>query len=206
MAILELDHLAISASSLAAGVAAIETALGVSLAGGGEHPLMGTHNRLLGLGDVYLEVISINPAATGPDHPRWFDLDNFTGTPKITNWICRSDDLQRAIATSPDGVGVPVALTRADLRWKMAVPADGKLPFDNAYPALIQWQGSAHPATRLEDVGCRLRRLEISHPNAAALNTTLDGQFSDPRVVISQGGAVAYRAEIVTPHGIRILE
>lgn len=206
MVLLELDHLAVSACDLAQGVAVVEAALGVALAGGGEHPLMGTHNRLLGLGDVYLEVIAINPAATGPDHPRWFDLDGFTGAPRLSNWICRTDDLQGAIAASPDGVGVPISLERADLRWQMAVPDDGKLPFDNVFPALIQWQGAAHPATRLPDVGCRLRRLEISHPNASALNANLAGRFQDPRVTIRQGAAVAYRAEIDTPHGLRVLE
>lgn len=206
MVLLELDHLAVSACDLAEGVAEVEAALGMSLAGGGEHPLMGTHNRLLGLGDVYLEVISINPTATGPDHPRWFDLDNFTGGPRLGTWICRTDDLQGAIAASPDGVGVPISLERADLRWQMAVPADGKLPFDNAFPALIQWEGAAHPAARLPDVGCRLHSLEISHPRASALSANLAGRFQDARVTIRQGDSVAYRAEIETPHGIRVLE
>jgi len=202
---LELDHLAVAASRLEEGVAAVEEALGVSLEGGGAHPLMGTHNRLLGLGDVYLEVISINPAAPAPDHPRWFDLDNFSGVPRLTNWICRTEDMAAAIAASPDGVGVPVALARADLRWQMAVPADGKLPFDNAYPALIQWQGSAHPAERLPDVGCRLLAFEVIHPQAKALQAALDGAFFDPRVTIVQGDPMGYRAEIQTPHGVRVL-
>ncbi len=203
---LELDHLAVAASTLADGVSAVEDALGVDLAGGGEHPKMGTHNRLLGLGDVYLEVIAINPDATGPDHPRWFDLDSFTGAPRLTNWICRTADLEAAIAAGPDGVGVPVGLSRADLRWRMAVPADGKLPFGNAYPALIQWEGSAHPAARLPDVGCRLLRLEIAHPEAIALKAAMAGRLTDTRVVISQGDALKYRAEIETSHGIRALE
>lgn len=203
---LALDHLAVAATALDEGVAVVEQALGVSLAGGGAHPLMGTHNRLLGLGDIYLEVISINPVAPAPDHPRWFDLDNFSGAPRITNWICRTGDLAAAIAASPDGVGVPVALTRADLRWQMAVPSDGKLPFDNAYPALIQWQGAAHPAARLEDVGCRLLRLEVVHPDAVALKTALADQFDDARVSFSVGDVVAYRAEIATPHGVRVLD
>jgi len=201
----ELDHIAVASGTLDEGVAAVEQALGVSLSGGGEHPLMGTHNRLLGLGDVYLEVISINPEAPAPDHPRWFDLDHFTGTPRLTNWICRSDDLEDAIAASPDGVGVPVALSRGDLRWRMAVPADGCLPFDNAYPALIQWQGALHPADLLPDTGCRLRQLEVTHPKADALQQALGG-FADPRVAVVQGDRVAYRAEIETQHGVRVLE
>jgi len=32
----------------------------------GAHPLMGTHNRLLALGDLYLEVIAVDPAAQPP--------------------------------------------------------------------------------------------------------------------------------------------
>jgi len=206
MKILALDHLAVAASTLDEGVAAIEEALGVSLSGGGEHPLMGTHNRLLGLGDVYLEVISINPSAFAPDHPRWFDLDNFTSAPRLTNWICRSDDLETALAASPEGTGVPVALSRGDLRWRMAVPADGKLPFDNAYPALIQWQGAAHPAAMLADKGCRLRHFEVIHPDADALQLALQGNLADARVSISKGDNAAYRAEIETPHGVRLLQ
>ena len=202
----KLDHLAIAAGTLAEGVAAVEEVLGVKLSGGGEHPLMGTHNRLLGLGDVYLEVIAINPEATGPDHPRWFDLDRFQGAPRLTNWICRTDNLEAAISASPQGVGVPVALSRADLRWRMAVPEDGRLPFGNAYPALIQWEGSAHPAALLPDAGCRLRKLEITHPDAVALNVALAKEFDDVRVAVLQGDTLAYRAEIETPNGVRVLE
>ncbi len=202
---LELDHLAVAASTLEEGVAVVEEALGVSLAGGGEHPLMATHNRLLGLGNVYLEVISVNPEAPAPAHLRWFDLDNFSGAPRLTNWICRTQDMAAAISAAPDGVGVPVELARADLRWQMAVPADGKLPFQNTYPALIQWHGAAHPAARLPDSGCRLLMFEVIHPQAKALKAALDSMFADPRVSITQGEVASFRGRIQTPHGIREL-
>ena len=67
---LRFDHIAISAQTLEDGVAAVEAALGVKMAGGGQHPHMATHNRLLGLGDLYLEVIAIDPAAPAPAWPR----------------------------------------------------------------------------------------------------------------------------------------
>lgn len=76
---MKLDHLAVSARALDEGVAHVEAALGVRLAGGGKHPYMATHNRLLGLGDIYLEVIAPDPEAQAPNWPRWFDLDNFWG-------------------------------------------------------------------------------------------------------------------------------
>lgn len=200
---LRVDHLAVSATALEDGVAAVEAALGLPLAAGGTHPHMATHNRLLGLGDLYLEVIAADPGAPAPGWPRWFDLDHFTGPPRLTNWVCASDDLDGALAASPAGTGDPVDLQRGDFRWRMAVPADGRLPFGGAFPALIQWQGP-HPAPRLPDRGARLHRLEVAHPEAAALRAAL--ALSDARVVIVAGPVKALRAEIDTPHGRRVLE
>ena len=200
---LTIDHLAVSALTLDEGVAVVEAALGLPLSAGGLHPHMSTHNRLLGLGEVYLEVIAADPSAPAPAWPRWFDLDNFTGAPRLTNWICACDDLEAALAVAPEGVGAAVDLQRGDLRWRMAVPGDGKLPFDGCFPALIQWQG-AHPAARLPDHGARLLRLEVAHPEAEALRAVL--ALVDPRVVIVPGAQKALRAEIDTPHGLRVLE
>lgn len=200
---LSFDHLAVSAETLAEGVAVVEAALGVALAGGGQHPHMSTHNRLIGLGDLYLEVIATDPAAPKPDWPRWFDLDNFAGRPRLTNWIARCDDLVAAVAQAPAGGGVPVSLQRGDYRWQMAVPADGKLPFDGCFPALIQWEGALRPARALPESGVRLTRLEIAHPQADALRAALNLQ--DPRVVIVAGQSKELRASFATPHGVRVL-
>jgi hypothetical protein len=197
---LRVDHLAVSCGVLADGVAAMEALLGVPLAEGGKHAHMGTHNRLVNMGDLYLEVIAIDPAAPAPPWPRWFDLDNFTGAPRLTNWVAACDDLVAELAASPEGTGVPVALSRGDFRWQMGVPADGRLPFDGAFPALIQWEGAAHPAPRLPDMGLRLERLTIRHPRAAALRNALQGRLVDPRVVVKTGPA-ALEARITTPHG-----
>lgn len=201
---LRLDHLAVTAERLEDGVAAVEAALGVSLAGGGQHPHMATHNRLLGLGDIYLEVIAPDPAAPPPGWPRWFDMDRFSGPPRLTNWIVASGDIVADLALAAPGTGTPVALSRGDYRWQMAVPADGRLPFDNAHPALIQWHGPLHPARALPDLGVRLARLEVAHPDAAALTSAL-ARFSDPRVVIVPGAEKAMRATFTTPHGMRRL-
>lgn len=203
---LRFDHLAVSSLTLAEGVAAVEAALGVSLAGGGQHPHMATHNRLLGLGDLYLEVIAADPAQTAPNWPRWFDLDNFKGQPRLTNWIACCDSISAAVAASPAGVGIPVALQRGDYRWQMAVPADGKLPFNGCFPALIEWAGTLHPAKALPESDVRLQRIEVAHPKATALNAALAPLFSDARLVIVPGAEKAMRATFTTPHGPRVLE
>jgi hypothetical protein len=199
----KLDHLAVSATNLAEGALWLESTLGVPLAPGGEHPHMSTHNRLLNLGDLYLEVIAINPAAPTPPHPRWFDLDNYTGQPRLTNWIIACDDLDAGLAQLP-GSGQATDLARGDLRWRMAIPADGRLPYGGAHPALLQWMGSAHPAHRLPDQAVRLTTLHITTPDAHALQTSLAG-LTDPRLHIAHGPH-ALRAEFATPNGPRVLE
>ena len=199
-----IDHLAVSALTLDEGTAAVEEALGVRLSPGGQHPLMSTHNRLLGLGDVYLEVIAADPAAPAPGRPRWFRLDRFSGAPRLTNWIAAVDDLDAALAAAPAGTGRATDLARGDLRWRMGVPDDGGLPYDDAFPALIQWLGSAHPAGRLPDVGVRLRRLLVVHPEAPALRAAL-GPVADARLVVEAGAAKAMRAEFETKGGTRVL-
>ncbi len=187
------------------GVASIEAVLDVPLAPGGAHPIMGTHNRLLSLGpDEYLEVIARDPAAPDPDRARWFALDHFVGAPRLTHWICRTDDLAAALAQAPAGAGRPIALTRGDLRWRMAVPDDGRLPFDGGHPALIAWDGP-HPAPRLPDMGCRLAWLEVGHPKAEALRGVL-AALDDPRIRIIRTEVPRLRAGIITPGGERVIE
>ncbi len=64
----QIDHLSVTASTLAAGIDDDVQALGVTPLAGGAHARMGTHNCLLKLGEnMFLAVIAVNPAqpATG---------------------------------------------------------------------------------------------------------------------------------------------
>ncbi|MDX1743126.1 MAG: VOC family protein [Ruegeria sp.] len=198
-----LDHLAVAGETLEQASAHIEHALGVPLQGGGKHQTFGTHNQLLGLRDgLYLEAIAIDPNAPKPERTRWFDLDRFSGSPRLTNWICRVSDIDAALSNLPDEAGKPVELARGALRWQMAVPPSGRLPFDNLFPALIQWHGDLHPAKMLEDSGCRLKRLVVFHPDALDLALLL----GEMETVVFDTGPAALRAEFETPHGPRVLE
>lgn len=201
---LRLDHIAVAGRTLADASAHVEEALGVPLRPGGQHPRFGTHNRLLGLADgLYLEAIAIDPDAPPPDRPRWFGLDAFGGAPRLTTWICATDSLADLPAGLQQG-GVPVALTRGDLSWQMAVPDAGALPFDGLFPALIAWDGDAHPADRLPASGCRLLGLRISHPDAGALEATLAPHLDDDRITFATGPA-GLGARFDTPNGPREL-
>lgn len=197
---LQLDHLAVSGETLEAAKRHTEEQLGARLQPGGAHAVFHSHNALLGLDDgLYLEAIAANPEAPLPMRPRWFDLDRFEGAPRLTNWICRTDDLDAAV-TRFEEAGTPVALSRGDLRWRMAVPASGILPFDNLFPALMQWDVNETPSARLGSCGLRLKRLVVQHPWVKALEAMLGPVLEDARVQFVEGPA-HLGAVFETPEG-----
>jgi hypothetical protein len=192
---LQFDHIAIATSDLATGTAEIAKALGVPLQPGGKHAHYGTHNTLLGLGDIYLEVIAKDPDAPVKTYPTWFNLDHFSGPTRPANWICRTPDFAQA----PPEVGPAVQLQRDSIRWELTVPDDGGLPFDGAYPSLLRWApGITPPAQSLPDRDCRLTSWNISHPDAENIAAMVT--ITDPRVSFETGPA-SFRAVIDTPTG-----
>lgn len=192
---LTFDHIAIATTDLEQGSTEIAAKLGVPLQPGGKHAHYGTHNTLLGLGDIYLEVIAKDPDAPAKAYPTWFNLDRFSGPTRPANWICRTPDFTSA----PPEVGTPVKLARDAIRWELTVPDDGSLPFDGAYPSLLRWApGITPPAQALPDSGCRLLTWTISHPDAAMIAPKV--ALADPRVVFVTGPR-SFEAVIDTPNG-----
>src|ERR1700739_2059301 len=97
----QLDHIVITAPTLALGVDFVRQTLGVTPQMGGEHPRMGTHNYFLKLGEkIYLEVIAVNPNAPSPQRPRWFALDQVgpDELPRLATWVARTDDIKAAVS------------------------------------------------------------------------------------------------------------
>ena len=172
------DHLVLVAHDLDRGAVWLEQQLGVSLTAGGKHSRMGTHNRLLGLGEnFYLELIAIDPQAPPPGRPRWFGLDHAdlpAGRPRLIHWVARSEDIERDATASSEPLGEILPMERGDYRWRITVPPDGQLPGDGLVPTLIQWDVPFHPASRLPDCGCRLMKLEGFHPQPAHIRAALE--------------------------------
>ena len=54
-----IDHLVIAVPDPEAAAGELEAELGIAATGGGEHPGAGTYNRLVFLGDAYLELIGV---------------------------------------------------------------------------------------------------------------------------------------------------
>ncbi len=196
-----LDHLVVGAQTLADAQAHIEGTLGVSMQSGGQHAVFHTHNALLGLEDgLYLEAIAPDPARPAPLRPRWYDLDRFEGSARLSNWAAAVQDMDAELLDMPAGCGAPVDVERGTLSWRMAVSDAGTTPFDNLWPALIEWPANVHPAASLKPSGLRLRRMTLRHPDGAELSAALAMHISDDRLRI-ETGEIGMHAEFTGPQG-----
>src|SRR3954467_3291769 len=66
---LELDHVLIAVADLAVAAREIETRHGLTSIDGGRHPGWGTANRIVPLGDTYLELVGAVDAAEAAGRP-----------------------------------------------------------------------------------------------------------------------------------------
>lgn len=220
-----LDHLVIAAATLEEGVAWCERTLGITPGPGGEHPLMGTHNRLFRIATVdypraYAEIIAINPASPQPVPARagrWFDMDDpalqarvAQDGPQLVHFVANVADVAAALASwATQGIDRGPALAasrntpRGLLQWRITVRDDGQRLFAGALPTLIEW-GSAHPANAMPESGITLQSLSACHPDASALRAAhsaigLQG-------VTVESGLPNLVATLRTPRGVVTLE
>lgn len=198
----DIDHLIIAADTLEAGADWCQATLGVAPGPGGQHPLMGTHNRLLNLSSAafprcYLEIIAIDPAATAPGRPRWFGLDERPpGPPTLWHVVARSTrlDMHRwGLIHKQADPGLPLAASRGDFRWQILVRDDGRRT--GVLPTLIQWEGP-HPADRLPASAVQLSSLRLDGLPAAQRDVLqLRGVGGEPTA------APRLTAVLTTPRG-----
>jgi hypothetical protein len=219
---LQIDHLVVAAATLEQGAAWCETTLGVAPGPGGQHPLMGTHNRLMKIESAafplaYLEIIAIDPAAPAPARARWFGLDDAAlqarlaaQGPALIHAVARTEALgamTAALVAAGQQPGVPIAAHRdtpaGRLAWRILVRDDGRLLAGGALPTLIEWQG-AHPAQRMPAAGVSLAALALGGLPAPAQQVL--APLSMQGVRFAAGPGPALRAELNTPKGPVVLE
>ena len=216
------DHLVVLAADLASGVAWCERTLGVTPAAGGEHPLMGTHNRILNISSpahprAYLEVIAINPGAASARPTgarRWFDMDDpalqarvAAHGPQCIHWVASVPDVAgrcAALAALDIDRGPVLTASRPTpsglLQWQITVRDDGLRLMDGCLPTLIQW-GAAHPCDSLPASGVQLEQLALQHPQAATLQAACTAVGVAASVLVTPGTAPSLSAQLRTPRG-----
>ena len=186
----QVDHLVIAAATLDEGVAWCERTLGITPGPGGEHPLMGTHNRLFSIASpsypaAYFEIIAINKGAACARNiggKRWFDLDNEElqkrvqqGGPQLVHFVASTQLAAPALqALAKLGIerGELLSASRATphgvLSWQITVRHDGQRLMHGALPTLIEW-GNVHHTQHMAASGVMLQSLTASLSNTDQL-------------------------------------
>ena len=211
-----IDHLIIGAATLEQGVAYVKEKLGVDIPYGGVHEKMGTHNRLMQLGDeVYLEVIAINPEIEPPEFPRWCGLDDphmsrqLMKQPTFLTWVVNTNDIENLLRRAVFDFGESRLLSRGNLSWYFGLPDDGRLLAGGMLPYVIEWRTDSHPSANMVDTGCRFNGLEIHHPYPSWLRSVLEsiGAADLVRIHPLQKNRPPYLvAHIETPEGKKDLK
>ena len=171
---LALDHLVVAARTLDEGEAWLKTRLRRDLVPGGAHPGFGTHNRLLRLGDdCYLELIAADPAQTTTR--LLFGLEQqavaraLADQPLLLHTVFRvvaPQVLEHVLPRLDYDPGVPTAMSRGELRWRITIPSQGRPAGDGLLPTIIDWGEAQHPCQRLPDSGVTLVALRLEGPSA----------------------------------------
>ena len=162
---LAIDHVLIPVDDLAAAGATMKARYGLTSIEGGRHPGWGTANRVVPLGDAYLELVAVidRDAAALSAFGRWI-LGATPGQP--LGWAFRT----RAIAEVGQRLGLSIAersRTTPDggvLRWRSAgldaATAEPGLPFFIEWADWVRLPGTAPARHPSGDV--RLRRLSLA--------------------------------------------
>jgi Glyoxalase-like domain len=196
-----IDHLVIAVRDPDSAVRALTESTGLVAGGGGRHEALGTYNRIIWLGDAYLELIGV------------FDPDladrSWVGRPVrdilstgegLATWAIGTDDIDADVtrlASSGSAIGRPIAGKRVRpdgeaVSWRLAA---GPNLAPDAPPFLIQHDPDGaewRPADRAarSTVPGRLTALEMAVDDVAAatlrLLRTLDLHF---RPSLQGGGA-----------------
>jgi hypothetical protein len=210
--VIALDHVILGAPDVDAVAARLESEHRLPSVAGGRHAGLGTENRIVPLGDAYLELMGVADRDEAAANPmgRWV-LDHVRAGESYLGWCVRTDDLDGVCArlgleaqpmsrTRPDGV---------ELRWRLAglerAIADPALPF------FIEWDvpedelpGRAGGETQA--AGARIAAVEVG-ADAGALADWLSDEVATVRVVDGPPGvhavavAGAAGAEVVRPGG-----
>ena len=208
----KIDHFTVGTHDLAAGQAALQQSLGLSIPNGSKHDAMSTHNCVCQAGnDSFFEMIAIDPDAADPGRVRWFTLDDdatqthIAARPRALCWVVNTSDLDAVVAASPIDLGEVVHFQRGDRTWRLTVPKDGCLPMGGTVPAFIEWSPGPHPSSGQQDLGLRLNEVRLSHPDPEHLRTVLKALQVDHLATI-QEGPLGLSFDVTAPSGATLLD
>ncbi len=185
--LLGIDHLVIAVPDLDDAAGELERRVGLASTGGGRHPTLGTRNRLVWLGDTYVELVSIADREVAEES--WLGLATIAALERgggLATWAIATDSIDADVAAlrgigAPLGDPMPGERRRPDggiVRWRLAI-GDALGPTEP--PFLIEHDASsaewtaadrAFRSTERHPIGGPVRLEVIELPVADVSSTT----------------------------------
>lgn len=203
-ALKRVDHLVLATPDLDQGIEFVREKLGVDAVTGGHHPVYGTRNALVSLGDAcYLEIIGPDNKVLDTGEVKVFGIHALEDT-RLVTWAANGSDLETLVEGSRremiDLGAVTLGSRRQsdgrELTWNFTDPLaarnGGVLPF------FIDWGDTEHPADSLPKE-CELLEIRLYHPHAEEVRRRLAVLDLDLPVQAAEEPRVA--AKIRTPKG-----
>ena len=183
--LLGIDHLVIAVLDLDAASDELERLVGLTAAGGGRHPALGTQNRLAWLGDTYIELVSIADRAVAEGS--WLGIPTIavleTGG-GLATWAIATNSIDADVAALRSNgahLGDPMSGERERpdgtfVRWRLAIgeslgPAEPPFLIEHD-PLSAEWtaEDRAARAEQRHPIGgpVRLEVLELPVPDVPA--------------------------------------
>ena len=189
-----IDHIVIGTANLISGTKILETKLSTKFSPGGEHMIMGTHNKLLKLqSNIYLEVIANNPNVSKPSRQRWFSLDESSikekikKSPRLLCWVLEVDNIEDTVKKCGYNPGKILQLSRDELTWKVTVPSNGKLVENGVLPVLIEWPNNQHPSKKLNNSKVSINKISLFHPEPYKIKNIISNLIESDLIHVSEG-------------------
>lgn len=170
-ALKRVDHLVLATPDLEQGIEFVRDRLGIDAVPGGHHPVYGTRNALVSLGEsCYLEIIGPDNKVLDTEEVKVFGIHELDG-PRLVTWAANGSELEEFVESARremiDLGAVTLGSRRQpdgrELTWHFTDPLaarnGGVLPF------FIDWGDTGHPARSLENA-CQLLEIRLYHPHA----------------------------------------
>ncbi len=148
---LELDHVLIAVVDLAEAADEFEVEYGLASVEGGRHPGWGTANRIVPLGETYLELVALvdQDEAAKSDFGRWVASVDAESGSRPFGWAVRTNTLDEVARRLGRGIveGSRVTPEGQVLRWRAAALEQPAL--EPSLPFFIAWaEKSEFPVVR----------------------------------------------------------
>ena len=160
---MELDHVVLGVRDLEAAAKRLEDQHRLTAVPGGRHESAGTHNRIVPLGDAYLELLAVEDEATAKTSPfgRWVAAGRDGGVRPL-GWAVRTDELD--LVAERLGLEARAGSRRTgeggELRWRYAGVEQAMV--EACLPFFIEWaEGTPFPG-RGDGPELRIRELHLT--------------------------------------------